>query len=92
MALRRGVADANANSTVGGYFQRSHEVAPYFTKVDIGCGLILVCANFKTWNKLPEDARQFMIEEGRKAGLQTLQVGKGLCFTYFKWFSCHSRA
>jgi len=77
MALRRGVADANANSTVGGYFQRSHEVAPYYTKVDIGYGLILVCANLKTWNKLPEDARQFMIEEGRKAGMQTLQVGKG---------------
>ncbi len=77
MALRRGVADANANSTVGGYFQRSHEVAPYFTKVDIGYGLILVCANLETWNKLPEDVRQLMLEEGHKAGMQTLQASKG---------------
>lgn len=77
MALKRGVADAMANSTVGGYFQRSHEVAPYYTKMDMSYAVILVCANLRTWNRLPEDARAVMVEEGRKAGLKTLAVGKG---------------
>ena len=76
MALRRGVANAMANSTVGGYFQRSHEVAPYYTKIDMSYAVILVCMNKRTWDRLPEDIQQLMVEEGRKTGLQTIATGK----------------
>ncbi|MFW5957570.1 MAG: TRAP transporter substrate-binding protein [Desulfosalsimonas sp.] len=77
MALKRGVAEAMANSTVGGYFQKSHEVAPYYTKIDMSYAVILVCANKRTWEKIPEDIRQLMVEEGRRAGMRTLEISKG---------------
>ena len=76
MALRRGVAEANANSTVGGYFQRSHEVAPYYTKIDMSYATILVCANKRTWERIPEEARKIMVAEGQKAAMRTLETGK----------------
>lgn len=77
MALKRKIADANANSTVGGYFQRSHEVAPFMTKIDCSFATILVCMNTKKWAKLPEDVQKIMVETGRKHGQITLAAAKG---------------
>lgn len=77
MALKRGVSDAMANTTVGGYFQKSHEVAPHYTKMDMSFATILVCMNLKSWNKLPRDVQQIMLEEGKKQKAKTLAMTKG---------------
>ncbi len=77
MALKRKVSDALANSTVGGYFQRSHEVAKYYTKIDMSFATILVCMNTKKWEKLPEDVRKTMVELGKKQSAITLAYAKG---------------
>lgn len=66
-----------ANTTVGGYFQKSHEVAPYHTKMDMSFATILVCMNLRTWNKLPGDVQQIMLEEGKKQKAKTLAMTKG---------------
>ena len=77
MALKRGVSDATANSTVGGYFQKSHEVAPHHTKMNMSFATAMVCMNLKTWNKLPGEVQQVMLEEGRKQKAKTLAMTKG---------------
>lgn len=77
MALKRKVSDANANSIVGGYFQRSHEVAPHVTKMDCSFATILVCMNTKKWDSLPEEAKKAMTEIGKKYEQVTLASAKG---------------
>jgi TRAP-type C4-dicarboxylate transport system substrate-binding protein len=77
MALQRGVSDAIANSTVGGYFQKSHEVAPYVTRMDMSFATILVCMNLRTWNSLPADVQEILVSVGRQKGLKTLAMAKG---------------
>lgn len=77
MALKRKVSDANANSIVGGYFQRSHEVAPFVTKIDTSFATILVCMNTKKWEALPEDVRKIMVDLGKKQSATTLAYAKG---------------
>lgn len=77
MALKRKVSDANANSIVGGYFQRSHEVAPFVTKVDTSFATIFVCMNTRKWAKLPEDVQKKMTELGKKYEQVTLAAAKG---------------
>ncbi len=77
MALKRKVSDANANSVVGGYFQRSHEVAPYVTKIDTSFATVLTCINLKKWQTLPEDVQEKMVELGKKYEQVTLASAKG---------------
>jgi len=77
MALKRGVSDAMANSIVGGYFQKSHEVAPYVTQIEMSYATIFVCMNLKTWKKLPKEVQEMMTTLGRKKEAYTLAVAKG---------------
>lgn len=77
MALKRKVSDANANSVVGGYFQRSHEVAPFVTKMDISFAAILTCMNSKKWATLPEDVQKALVEIGKKYEKVTLAAAQG---------------
>jgi TRAP-type C4-dicarboxylate transport system substrate-binding protein len=77
MALQRGVSDAMANSAVGGYFQKSHEVAKYLTKMDMSYATIFICMNLKTWNKLPKDVQELMVDLGKKQTAITLAAAKG---------------
>ncbi len=77
MALKRSVSDSMATSVVGGYFQKSFEVAPYVTKMSMSHPTILVCMNLKKWNSLPKDVQDVMLSIGKKQGDYTLALSKG---------------
>lgn len=77
MALKRGVSDAMANSIVGGYFQKTHEVAPLVTQIEMSYSSILFCMNLKTWNKLPKDVQDIMTSIGEKKSAYCLAAAKG---------------
>lgn len=77
MALQRKVADAMAVSVVGGYFEKTHEVAPYVTKMDMSFATILVVANLKKWKKLPQDVQDTIITLGRQKTPISLAMAKG---------------
>ena len=77
MALQRKVADAMAASVVGGYFEKTPEVAPFLTKMDMSFATILVVANLKMWKKLPQDVQDTMITLGRQKTAVSLAMAKG---------------
>lgn len=77
MALKRGVSDAMANSIVGGYFQKTHEVAPLVTQIEMSYSSIMFCMNLKTWNKLPKDVQEIMTSIGKKKSAYCLAAAKG---------------
>lgn len=77
MALQRKVADAVANSIVGGYFEKSHEVAPKVTKMDMSFATVMVVANLKKWKKLPQDVQETIIKLGRAKTPISLAMAKG---------------
>jgi TRAP-type C4-dicarboxylate transport system substrate-binding protein len=77
MALKRSVSDSMAQSIVGGYFQKSYEVAPYITKINMSYPTTLTCMNLKVWNKLPKDVQEVMITAGKKQSAYTLAASKG---------------
>lgn len=77
MALKRSVADAMAQSIVGGYFQKSFEVAPYISKINMSYPTILVCMNLKKWKSLPKDVQDTLTTLGQKQTVYTLNVCKG---------------
>ena len=77
MALQRGVSDAVATSIVGGFFEKNHEVAPYITKMDMSFATVLVVANLKKWNKLPQDVQDTIITLGRQKTPYSLAMAKG---------------
>lgn len=77
MALKRSVSDSVAQSIVGGYFQKTFEVAPYVTKMNMSYPTILVCMNLKKWEKLPEEVQDTMRSIGKRQGDNTLALSKG---------------
>lgn len=77
MALKRSVSDSMAQSIVGGYFQKSFEVAPYVTKINMSYPTILVCMNLQTWKGLPGDVQQTLVSLGKKQEAVTLAMSKG---------------
>lgn len=77
MAMKRKVSDSMATSIVGGYFQKSFEVAPYITKINMTYPTILVCMNLKKWKALPKDVQDAMLTVGKKQGGVTLAMAKG---------------
>lgn len=77
MALKRAVSDSMAQSIVGGFFQKSYEVAPYVTKINMSYATVLVCANLKTFNRLPKDVQEVMLSTGKKYSAQTLSDVRG---------------
>jgi len=77
MALKRSVGDSMAQSIVGGYFQKSFEVAPYVTKINMSYPTILVCMNLRTWKTLPEDVQKTLVTLGKKQEVVTLAMSKG---------------
>ena len=77
MALKRSVSDAMAQAIVGGYFQKSFEVAPYVSKMNMSFPTILTCMNLKKWKTLPKDVQDTMISIGQKQSAYTLAVCKG---------------
>jgi TRAP-type C4-dicarboxylate transport system substrate-binding protein len=77
MALKRGVSDAMANSIVNGYFQKTHEVAPLVTQIEMSYSAILFCINLKTWKKLPKDVQDVMTSIGKKKSAYCLAAAKG---------------
>ncbi len=77
MALKRGISDSILNSVVGGYFQRTAEVAGHITKCDMTFATILMGMNLKKWNKLPKDLQNIMKTEGAKIQAMSLPTAKG---------------
>lgn len=77
MALKRGLSDGMAQCTVAGFLQKSFEVAPYITQMDMSFPTILTCMNLKRWNKLPKEYQDTMTTLGKKASLTTLATVKG---------------
>ncbi len=77
MALKRGVSDSIPNSIVGGYFQKSFEVAPFITKANMSYSTILVCMNLKKWDKLPKDAQEYLMKSRETVTPKTLAMAKG---------------
>jgi len=77
MALKRGVSDAMAQAVVGGFFQKSYEVAPYVTKTDMSFPTLLLCMNLKKWESLPKDVQDVLLEEGKIAEASSLAASKG---------------
>lgn len=77
MALKRGVADASLNSIVGGFFQKTHEVAAQVSLMDMSFPTILITMNLKKWNKLPEDVQKIMLDAGKKKEAEVLAVSQG---------------
>lgn len=77
MALRLGVADATANSVVGGFFQNTYEVAPYMTHMNMSFATSLMMMNLRKWNQLPEEAQQIMLQAGERTSAYTLEAAKG---------------
>jgi TRAP-type C4-dicarboxylate transport system substrate-binding protein len=76
MALQRGVSDAMAVSIVGGFFEKTHEVAPHVTKMDMSFATIFVVANLKKWNSLPQDVQETIITLARKKTPHSLAMAK----------------
>lgn len=76
MALKRGIADAMANSIVGGFFGKSFEVAPFVTKMDMSFATMMVCMNLKKWETLPEDVQKAMVDLGKISSANTIASGK----------------
>lgn len=77
MALKRGVSDSIANSTVNGFFQKSFEVAPYLTKANMSYATVLVCMNLNTWKKLPEDVQAALLKSRETVTPKTLAMAQG---------------
>lgn len=77
MALKRGVSDSIPNSIVGGYFQKSFEVAPYVTKANMSYSTILVCMNLNKWKKLPQDLQAYLMKSRETVTPKTLAMAKG---------------
>ena len=73
MALKRGVADASLNSTVSGYFQKSFEVSPYVTKINMSYPTIMVAMNLDKWQKLPVDIQEFMLSTGQQQSEKSIK-------------------
>ncbi len=78
LVLKRGLSDAVVNSTIGGYFQKSYEVAPFITKMDMSFPTILVCMNLVKWNKLSKETQKLMVDLGKKQSMITLATAKRL--------------
>lgn len=76
MALRLGVADATANSVVGGFFQNTYEVAPKMTHMNMSFATSLMMMNLRKWNEIPEEAQQIMLEAGERTSAYTLEAAK----------------
>lgn len=77
MALKRGVSDSIANSIVGGYFQKSFEVAPYVTKANMSYSTILVAMNTKKWKSLPKDVQEYLLKARETVTPKTLAMAQG---------------
>lgn len=76
MALKRGISDGMAQTSSGGYLQKSFEVAPYITKMDMSFPTILLCMNLKKWDKLIKEYQEIMLKAGKKASEGSLAGGK----------------
>lgn len=72
MALKRGVGDAITSTIVGGYFQKSFEVAPHLTLIEMSYPTSLIVMNLESWNKLPVHLQQLLLREGEKQKQYTL--------------------
>jgi len=77
MALKRNVADSVAQSIVGAYFQKTIEVAPLVSKMNLSYPTILVCMNLKKWKSLDKEAQDVLTSIGKKQGDYTLAVSQG---------------
>ncbi len=77
MSIKNDTCNATVNSISGGYFQRTFEVAPYVTKMDVGFPTIFVCMNLSKWNELPIEVQQVMINLGKKYSERTLLEAQG---------------
>lgn len=77
MAVKRGVADASLNTVVSGFFQKTFEVSPFMTTIDMSFPTVLIAMNLKQWNKLPEDVQKIMLDIGKSKEAKTLAYSKG---------------
>lgn len=77
MALKRGISDATLTSIVGGYFDRTAEVAGHITKCNMSFATIFTAMNLKKWNKLPQEARDVMTKLGKATESKSLATAKG---------------
>ncbi len=73
-ALERGILDAGVTAASAGYGQRWYEVTDYLTGPFIGSfAQTFITINGDTWEEIPEDIQQILLEEGRKHEERNLQ-------------------
>lgn len=76
MALKRGISDATLTSIVGGYFDRTAEVAGHITKCNMAFATIPTAMNLKKWNNLSQEARDVMTKLGKATEAKSLATAK----------------
>lgn len=76
MALKRGISDATLTSIVGGYIDRTPEVADHITKCNMTFSTIFMGMNTKKWNKLPKEVQDVMTKLGKKTEAISLATAK----------------
>jgi len=71
--LERGILDGAISGANAGYGQRWYEVTDYITGPLLNMEAFNVIMGKKTWDKLPPDFQQILIEEGAKDELEALR-------------------
>jgi TRAP-type C4-dicarboxylate transport system substrate-binding protein len=72
-ALDKGVVDGFAWLSYGVVESRLHEPSKYLLRPGFGYNAQVVLANLNTWNRLSEEDRKILIEEGEKAAAHWLK-------------------
>lgn len=74
-SIQSGVYEGYLSASTWWTSFKLNEVAPYFTKTDFGAQYVnMVSINLDTWNRLPEEVQQILIELGRDWGDETARV------------------
>ena len=73
-ALERGTLDCGITYAVAAYGQRWYEVARYFVGPIYSSGAESNVINARTWNRIPPDLQQIILEEGAKMELEALRL------------------
>lgn len=74
-SIESGVYEGYLSASPWWHTFKLHEVAPYFTKTDFGAQFFnAVTINVDTWNGLPDDVKEILIELGQEWAVVTAEV------------------
>lgn len=62
-ALQKGVADCGITGALSGNLAKWQEVTDYLYALPVGWSMVMHGVNLKSWNKLPEPVRDFLVTE-----------------------------